>query len=248
VDAEVLYRGEEDTVSVSLRKLLPQHFQTKDGMSPLFAKIHQQQNGAPVEVVIPNTKEAEAMLGNVNRHVPAFIKFYLEERGLWPDLITRLIIASCCPSDVAKLTGVTWDSTNQIVVTPADVRDKESLEAFALQDWYFDLEKLRVSPRKKKAHKYTAPEALFNLDADRSVVTLHMKNDAKRAAAKDGYGEVNSEEEDDTDSASDTHTIGKSPDGKADDDKGGDGQKLISWSPSDPSDGHPASRLAAGGG
>jgi hypothetical protein len=90
------------------------------------------------------------------------------------------------------------------------------------------LNKLWVTPKKKSQH-YTAPEALFNLDANCSVVTLHAKNDAKRAAARDVYGDVDSEEEE-TDSALDECEHGKLPDGKAADKAGGDGQKSISWS------------------
>jgi hypothetical protein len=86
---------------------------------------------------------------------------------------------------------------------------------------------------------------LFNLDANCSVVTLHVKNDAKRAAARDGYGDVDSEDEE-TDSASNAHKHGKSPDGKAADKAEGDGQKLISWSPSGSSVERLASHEAAG--
>ena len=106
-----------------------------------------------------------------------------------------------------------------------------------------------MSP-KKKAHDYTAPEALFNLDADRSVTTLHAKNDAKCAAAKDGYGGSDSgEEEENSDSASDERNLDKSPGGMALDKEVGEGQnKAISWSPPDPSDGRLTPREATGGG
>jgi hypothetical protein len=67
---------------------------------------------------------------------------------------------------------------------------------------------------------------LFNLDANRLVVTLHTKNDTK-CAARDGYGEVDSEKEE-TDSTSNEHENGMLPDGKAADKEGGDGQKTIS--------------------
>jgi hypothetical protein len=147
---------------------------------------------------------------------------------------------------------VQWDSKKLELITPEDTKDKESLAMFESQDWYFDLSKLRVSP-KKKAHHYTAPEALFNLDADRSVNTLHAKNDAKRASAKSVYGGGSSasEEEEDTDSASEERESGKSPpDGEQADKEDENGEKAISWSkdPSSPSDGRLTSRTAAGGG
>ena len=102
-----------------------------------------------------------------------------------------------------------------------------------------------MSP-KKKAQKYTASEALFNLDADQSVTTLHAKNDAKRAATRDGYGGSDSEDED-LDSASNERDLGKSPGGMASDKEVGEGNKVISWTPPDPSDGRLTPREATGG-
>jgi hypothetical protein len=144
------------------------------------------------------------------------------------------------------MNSVTWDAGKMALVTAEDGKDRDSLAAFEQQDWYFDLHQLRVTP-KKKAHEYTAAEALFNLDADRSVTTLHAKNDAKRAAAREGYGGSDSEEEG-SDSASDERDLGKSPGGMVTDKEVGDGNKAISWSPPDPSVGGLNPREATGGG
>ncbi len=76
------------------------------------------------------------------------------------------------------------------------------------------------------------------------VITLHAKNDAKCAASRDGYGDVDSEE---TNSASNECENDKLPDGKAADKEGGDGQKSISWSPSGSSAERLASHEATGG-
>ncbi len=189
------------------------------------------------------------MVGDMNQQLPAFIKFYLLGKGLKEDFVTRLVVAACCPIKASRMNTVEWDSERLELVTQDDVKDKESLAAFESQDWYFDLRNLCVSS-KKKAHHYTAPEALFNLDADRLVTTLHAKNDAKRASAKAGYGEASDSKEEDTDSASNEHDTDKSSDGENSDKEVGDGQKLISWSPdnSSPSDGRLTSRAAAGGG
>jgi hypothetical protein len=239
--------GEESGGMLSMRQVLLKHFRTRDIKSPLMAEVHQRQHGAPVEVVIPNTREAEAMVGDMNRQLPAFIKHYLLEKGFKREFVTRLVVAACCPVLVGKMNSVTWDAKALNLITPEDGKDRDSLAAFEKQDWYFDLHQLRVSP-KKKTHHYTAPEALFNLDADRSVHTLHAKNDAKRAAARKSYGDSDSEEEETSDSASDEREFGKSPDGKVADKEVGDGQKSITWSPSGPSDGRLSPREAAGGG
>ncbi len=199
-----------------------------------------------MEVVIPNTEETEAMLGEVNRNTPAFLKFYLMGLGFDEDFVIRLIKAACCPIKMGEMAGITWDAKKMELILPEDTKAKESLADFEKQEWYFNLTKLR-SPKKNKSN-YTAPEALFNLDADQSVTTLHAKNDARRAAAKN-FSDSDSGEED-SDSASDERGSSKSPDGEASDMEEGDGQKSISWSPdpSTPSDGRQGPHEAAGGG
>jgi hypothetical protein len=252
IDAEVAFKvdeeGKEVGGRVSLRNFLPTHLRTRDNKSPLLAEMHQRQTAAPVEVVIPNTEEAEAMIGDFNRNAPAFLKFYLMGIGFNEAFVVRLIQASCCPIMLGKMNGITWNKKRLELILPEDVKDKEGLAAFENQEWYFNLKNLRVSP-KKGQQNYTAPEALFNLDADKSVATLHAKNDARRAAATD-LGDSDSEEED-SDSASDERIHDKSPDGEAADMEDGDSQnKSISWedSPSGPSDGHLPPHAAAGGG
>jgi hypothetical protein len=251
IDTEVALKVDGDGKAVGgkvcLRNLLPLHLRTRDNKSPLIAEIHQRQNAAPVEVVIPNTEEADLMIGDMNRNTPAFLKFYLKGIGFEEEFVIRLIQAACCPIALGKMNGIAWNKDRLELILPEDVKEKDSLAAFEDQDWYFNLKNLCVSP--KRGHKnYTAPEALFNLDADKSVDTLHAKNDARRAAARNLSDSDSGEE--DSDSASEEHDLGKSPDGETADKEDGDTQKLVSWGEptSSPSDGHLASRAAAGGG
>ncbi len=252
LDAPVPYKndGRDKDGRLSMRYVLLTHFRIRDNSSPLFAEVHQKQSNACVEAVVPNTPEAEAILMEMDRQMPAIIKFYLVDKGLDEGFVNRLVAASCDAVKAGEMNTVKWDSEKKVLITPEDMKGKESLAAFESQAWYFDLSKLRVSP-KKKTQNYTAPEALFNLDGDRSVNTLHAKNDAKRASAKVGYGEGDStSEEEEADSASDERDHGKSPSGENADKEGGDGQKSISWSPdhSDPSVGRLYSHEAAGSG
>ena len=252
IDAEVWFKvndeGEGRGGKVSLRNFLPQHLPTRDNKSPLIAEIHQRQHSAPVEVVIPNTEEADLLISDVNRNTPAFLKHYLMGIGYEEDFVVRLIQAACCPIALGKMNGIAWNKERLELILPEDVREKESLAGFEDQEWYFNLKKLRVSPKRGKKN-YTAPEALFNLDADKSVVTLHAKNDKRRAEAIN-FSESDSGEEEDLDSASDERDFGKSPEGEAADKEDRDTQKSVSWEEptSSPSDGHLASHAAAGGG
>jgi hypothetical protein len=249
LDTTVPYKDNEKDGRLSMRNVLLKHFRTRDNSSPLFAEIHQRQTNSCVEAVVPNTQEAEAILAEMDRQMPAFIKFYLLDKGLDEAFVKRLVTAACNAVKVGEINTVKWDPEKLALITPDDMKGKESLQAFESQNWYFDLSKLRVNP-KKKTQNYTAPEALFNLDGDRSVNTLHAKNNAKHASALAGYGDDATSEEEDLDSASDERDHGKSPGGEKADMEDGDGQKSISWSPdhSNPSDGRLLSRKAAGGG
>jgi hypothetical protein len=153
LDAMVLYKqpeeGEEASGLLSLRQVLPKHFWTQDNGSLLFAEIHQKQHGTPMEAVIPNTKKAEAIVGAMNRQLPAFIKHYLLGKGLDQDFVTWLVMAACCPVLVGESNRVKWVPEKLEVITPDDAKDNARLTAFENQEWYFDLNKLHVSPKKK---------------------------------------------------------------------------------------------------
>jgi hypothetical protein len=190
----------------------------------LFAEIHQKQSGGVVEAVVPNTKkEADAMVGSMNWQMPAFIKHYF---------VTRLVVAACCPMLVGEINTVTWDAEVLDLITAEDADDDACLSSFEKTNWFIDIDKLCVSPKKKKS--YTTPEALFLLDEASLVTTLlHAKNDNKCAAARaevDGWD--SGEEDNDLDSPSgERENIGKLSQGLAADKAGGNGDKAISWSP-----------------
>ena len=238
--------GDEEGGNLSLRAVLLRHLRTRDGSSPLFAEVHQKQSGGVVEAVVPNTQEAESMVGSLNRHMPAFLKHYLLYRGLPEDFVTRLIVASCCPTLVSEINTVRWDEKHLDLITTEDAEEEARLSAFEKSDWFMDLEQLHVSAKKKK--HFTAPEALFNLDEVRSVKTLHAKNDEKRAAAWAEAEDYTSEEEHDSVSTTEAGKHDKSSQDLAVDTAVGTGDKSITWSPSSPSDGRPATQGAAGSG
>ena len=109
-----------------------------------------------------------------------------------------------------------------------------------------DMEQLQVSAKKKK--HFTAPEALFNLDEVQSVKTLHAKNDEKRAAARAEAEDYTSEEENESVYTPDAGNNDKSSQDLVEDTAAGTVDKSITWSPSSPSVGRPATRGAAGSG
>ena len=249
VDAPVaLMAGEgEGSAELTLRQVLPKYLRTHDGKSPLIAEIHQSRMNGPVEVVVPKAKVAEKVGTAMHRQMAAYLKFYLMDCGLEEDFVTRLVVASCCPNLVAEINQYEWDEELRELKSIKEKEDDSKLALFEQADWYFDLEKISVSPQKKKNMEYTAPEALFNWDEAQSVNTLHAKNDARRATARRlAEGESDSEEEDEG-SEPEQHEIGKSSNDTDIGNAGEDG-KRITWSPAGSSDGRHAGNSAAGDG
>jgi hypothetical protein len=229
-----------------MRQVLSKHFCTRNGTLPLFAEVHEKQSGSLVEAVVTNVKEVDAMIGSMNCQLPAFIKHYLLQKELDQGFVVRLVVAACCPTLVGNMNTVTWDDKKMELITPEDAKDKDQLLAFANTSWYFDIKNLQVSPTKSKKN-YTAPEALFNLDANRSIVTLHTKTDAK--CAVDRHGQSNSDSEEEVlNSTSNDCELDKLPNDKAADKEKGKGHKSISWLPSGSSDERLAAHEATGSG
>ena len=87
------------------------------------------------------------MVGGMNRQLPAFIKNYLLGKGLDQDFVTRLVVAAGCPVLVGESNRVEWDPKKLEVIMLEDAKDNARLAAFENQEWYFDLNKLRVSSK-----------------------------------------------------------------------------------------------------
>ena len=250
VDAPVTMTagGGDGSPELTLRQILPRYLRTDDRKSPLIAEIHQIRMNGPVEVVVPKAKVAEKVVTAMNYQSAAYLKYYLMDCGLDENFVTRLVVASCCPNLVAEINQYDWDEDLRELKAIKEKEDDSKLALFEQADWYFDLEKISVSPQKKKNLEYTAPEALFNWDETHSVNTLHAKNDARRATARRlAEGSTDSEEEDEG-SEPEQHTLGKSSNDTEIGNAGEDGNKSITWSPASPSDGRHAGNSAAGGG
>ena len=241
--------GNDESAELTLRQILPKYLRTKDGKAPLIAEVHQMRVNGPVEAVVPKAKVAEVVVSAMNRQMAAYLKFYLVQCGLGVDLVTRLLVASCCPTLVSEINQFEWDEEKQELLSIKEAEDVSKLALFEKADWYFDLAKISVSPQKKKSMEYTAPEALFNWDETQSVNTLHAKNDARRAKARNqAFGDSDSEEGEEEGSEPDKHEFGKSPEDTDNGNAGEDGNKSVTFSPAGSSAERHAGNSAAGGG
>ena len=123
LDHPVPLRTEEGAQSegkLTLRQVMIKHVRTQDGESPLFAYIHQRQAHSPVEAVIPNTLEANGMIGLMNQQTPAFLKHYLVSQDLTANFVSRLVVALCDPVLAGAMNSTRWDivrSSSPSVIT-----------------------------------------------------------------------------------------------------------------------------------
>jgi hypothetical protein len=63
-------------------------------------------------IIIPNTPEAEQLVGMMNKNLPAFLFHILQEQGLPNNFIDSLLRNSCEATMLANMSRCTWDPVN----------------------------------------------------------------------------------------------------------------------------------------
>ena len=148
------------------------------GGGPLFLQISQRSNG-DVEVVIPNTAEAEAKAEMIKRNVAAYYSFVWKDEGLPDQFSKKLIERGMNARLVHCIGGCTWDSKEQVLTTQDDKTDADAIREFEAQDWVKALVNSGVSSTTTTKKKHVDPNAAFPFSDDFSVGTIH----ANKAAA-----------------------------------------------------------------
>ena len=90
-----------------------------DGHS-LIAEAHQRGHMGSVDIVIPNTPEAETMVSRMNKQLPAFMTFYLDDIGMDRDFISKLLTRACCPALMHEINSCQWYKETKVLTTPAE--------------------------------------------------------------------------------------------------------------------------------
>ena len=83
--------------TVSLRHVLYKYVKMDDGHS-LIAEEHQRGHMGSVDIVIPNTPEAETMVEMMNNQLPEYLTFYLDDLGMDKYFIRKLLTRASCPA------------------------------------------------------------------------------------------------------------------------------------------------------
>jgi len=93
-------------------------FEHTDGHA-LCAELHQLSALSSVNVVIPNTPEAERMMLIMMKNLGDYLTFYLKGMGMDPNFINDLMRGSIDPSMLHGIQHCTWDKKTPLSVTPA---------------------------------------------------------------------------------------------------------------------------------
>ena len=121
----------------------------------------------------------------MNCQFPAFCYHYLLGKGIDETFVRHLLKESCCPTLVSQIEKCTWDEENKSIITAAQAEEDARLQELENAAWYKDeFGKQMVTNMKQLKHSYTAAESLYKLDGERSVKTLHARNDPKEPQAQ----------------------------------------------------------------
>ncbi len=163
-------------VSYTLHYVLLNFVKMSDGHS-LIAEAHQGDISMPTHIIIPNTPEAERLIGMMNKNLPAFLLNVLKEQGLPEEFINDLLKNSCEATMLAKMHQCKWDPVNRVLTTEEEVAQVEKTKAFEGAAWFKDKFGL-LTQNSRNQKRYTAPEALFNLDESGSHKTIHDRHES----------------------------------------------------------------------
>ncbi len=164
-----------------LQQALIRYLKLQDG-SPLCAEIHQQGLLGQVDMVIPNTADAEARFEMFNKQPVGYLYHVLPTFGASLTFIQEILRWSMDPAVVMEAPQCTWDNETCILTTPQDNQVEGILSDVCSLPFFQDvLAVTRAAEVSKLGRKkeHTAPEMCFRLGGNRSVQTIHGANDRK---------------------------------------------------------------------
>jgi len=164
--------------------------------TPLCAEIHQQGLLGQVDMVIPNTVDAEARFEMFTKQPAGYLYHVLPTFGASPTFIQEILRRSMDPAIVLEAPQCTWDNETGILTTPQDNQIEGILSDVRSLPFFQDvLAVTRAAEGSKSGRKkeHTAPEMCFRLGGNRSVQTIHGANDGKytkttKPGAEPGFG------------------------------------------------------------
>ena len=165
-----------------------------DGSS-LIAEVHQAAANEPALLVHPNVPEAEALITNLAKNPAAFLHHYLDGFGVDKAFVRDLVKTFVDPALIHEAANCKWVEETKTVVTPEEQEEEED-EKLGQQSWFVDIvaqyEDLQKKEKGGKSKNFASAAMLYDLDAEKSIKTMHEKNDGVDNAEEmvdDGKGD-----------------------------------------------------------
>ena len=177
-----LYDNDGGSQKISLRTFLYQKVKLSPKES-LFAEIHCERPEHSVEIVYANTPEGEAEVEMINKQVAGYLWNALKEASASEDFVRRLLINTIDMTLLHEAPKCDYDFETVSLTTPGEAVEKQVRKSMKKTSFYQDFvgQALSLGKDGKSKKKYTDPALKFDLDAERSVKTVHGKNDGKYA-------------------------------------------------------------------
>ncbi len=139
------------------------------------AKVHQSNEvKGRVWAVIPNTPEAKQMVIMMNKNLPAYVCFSLQDQGLPELFLLELLKQFFCQTLVAEINSCAWDLDSGVLTTQHKSIKNQHLEELEKTAWFKNAFKdLWLVSKDGPKRPTPLSETLFNLDEDCSVKTIH---------------------------------------------------------------------------
>ncbi len=159
-----------------------------DDGSSAIAEVHQAIPGDVVYLVFPNIPEAEHIVNQLVRHAGGFMLNYLRDGNVDELFVQEFLRRFMDPAMVHEAHQCTWDSETMSIKAPGEEAEEEAAQELQNQSWFKDLvgqyEQLSTNDKAKKSRNYANAAALYDLDAEKSIKTVHKANDGVNNAVE----------------------------------------------------------------
>jgi hypothetical protein len=164
-----------------LRQTLMRCLKLRDG-SPLCTEIHQRGFLGQVNMVIPNTADAEACFEMFNKQPAGYLYHVLPTFGALLTFIQEILCRSMDPAVAMEAPLCTWDNKTSILMTPQDNQINGILSDDCSPSFFQDILAVTCAAERSKLGRkkeHTAPRMCFKLGGDHSVQTINGANIGK---------------------------------------------------------------------